>query len=87
MSEAIFTDCKVVWREVVPGQPVQSHKHKKGHITVINGDVIMKIHDELGNVTRAERVTNRWIYIPADMVHSIEALCFTRMYCAGREDF
>jgi quercetin dioxygenase-like cupin family protein len=81
MGERVYADCKVRWNTVVPGEPVQSHKHNKGHVTVVVGDVVMKT--PYGDT----RVINDMFYVPADLEHSIHANIPSKYFCVGDKDF
>ncbi len=77
-----YPDAKVVKRDLESGDVVQSHQHRRGHVTVIIGDCTML----LGNGQEV-RIINDTFYVPADMEHSIRANGRSRMFCIGREDF
>jgi quercetin dioxygenase-like cupin family protein len=81
-GSAIMPDARVVARDLEPGDVVQSHRHQRGHVTVILGDCTMLLGGG-----REVRVINDWFYVPADMEHSIRANARSRMFCVGREDF
>jgi quercetin dioxygenase-like cupin family protein len=78
----VFPDAKMVKRDLEPGEVVQSHQHKRGHVTVILGDCTMILGGG-----REVRVINDAFYVPAEMEHSIRANARSRMFCIGREDF
>jgi quercetin dioxygenase-like cupin family protein len=79
---ATFPDARLVRRDLEPGEVVQSHQHRRGHVTVILGDCTMILGDG-----REVRVINDAFYVPAEMEHSIRANSRSRMFCVGREDF
>ena len=77
----VFPDCKIVVRDLEPGEFVGGHLHEGGHVTIVDGDA------EVVMLGAVHRTVHGALYVPAGVVHDIRAIGRTRMYCVGREDF
>lgn len=80
-GEHVEADAKVRWNTVDREHPVHSHRHEKGHFTVVLGEVIMRTPQ--GDF----RVCNDWFYVPPDTEHEIIAVIPSRYFCVGPKDF
>lgn len=80
-GQRIEADAQIRWAPIKPGEPVISHKHSKGHFTIVLGDVTMRTpHGDF-------RIVNDWFYVPAELEHSLHANSPSKYFCCGPKGF
>ena len=77
----IKPDAQIRWQRIAPPDFVKSHKHNRGHFTIVVGDITMRTPHGW------HRIVNDWFYVPADLEHELHPNAPSTYFCVGREDF
>lgn len=80
-GEVVAMDARIRWAEVPTGGEVTGHFHCKGHFTIVCGDITVSMEGQ------TYRLINDWLYIPANVVHSLRANSPSKYFCCGDREF